>query len=332
MNTIWKAILDAVDRRLPVGTPARKLLQLVGIILIFEGMSVLILYSYFGVILGAVSVVVGVFLVLILSMRAELQKVSKTKQAPGIRLVEILVNAIGGKHVMMLLGVLVIVLVLAYNQFLSTRSELGDMDTLAILFGGILIAYPFLVDKFKPEASFTLLFIAFVMVFLVVPQVVSSPSSDTGTSTIGNLYVHYMLAVPFAGILDIAGIPSSSSGSYVTIQFHDGTVHTLGISSYCAGLYSFTIFVAAFFAFVLIFERLPTKVLTGVLALGILIAYAGNILRMVIIGVVGYYNGMEALLWAHKNVGWIIFLSWSAVFWYFLLGYVSKRTIERNAA
>ena len=331
MNTIWKAILDAVDRRLPAGTPARKLLQLVGIILIFEGLSVLILFSYFGASLGAVSIVLGVFLVLILSTRAELKDVSETKQAPGIRLVEIMVHAIGGKYVMMLLGVLIIVLDFAYNQRISPRSELGDIDTLAILFGGTLIAYPFLVDKFRPEASFTLLFTAFVMVFLVVPQVLSSFSSDSGTSTIGDWYVHYMLAAPFAGMLGIVGIPSSSSGSYVTIQFHDGTMHTLGISSYCAGLLSFTIFVAAFFAFVLVFERLPTKVLAGVLALGILIAYAGNILRMVIIGVVGYYNGMEALLWAHKNVGWIIFLSWSAVFWYFLLGYVSKRTIENNA-
>ena len=332
MNTIWKTILDAVDRRLPAGTPARKLLQLIGVILIFEGLSVLILFSYFGAILGVVSVVLGVFLVLILSTRAELQMVSKTKQAPGIRLVEIMVHAIGGKYVMMLLGVLIIVLDVAYNQRISSRSELGDIDTLAILFGGTLIAYPFLVDKFRPEASFTLLFIAFVMVFLVVPQVLSSFSNDTGTSTVGDWYVHYMLAAPFAGILDIVGIPSSSSGSYVTIQFHDGTIHTLGISSYCAGLLSFTIFVAAFLAFVLVFERLPTKVLAGVLALGILIAYAGNILRMVIIGVVGYYNGLDALLWAHTNVGWIIFLSWSAVFWYFLLGFVSKRTIEHNAA
>jgi len=47
---------------------------------------------------------------------------------------------------------------------------------------------------------------------------------------------------------------------------------------------------------------------------------------MVIIGIVGYYRGIEALLWAHENVGWMIFLSWSAIFWYLLLGYSSRKS------
>jgi exosortase/archaeosortase family protein len=110
----------------------------------------------------------------------------------------------------------------------------------------------------------------------------------------------------------------------VTLTFHDGTVQHLGISAYCAGLYSFSIFMAAFFSFVLVFERLRTRVLVIVLALGLLVAYLGNLFRMVIIGIVGYYRGIDALLWAHQNVGWIIFLSWSAVFWYLLLRYTSK--------
>jgi exosortase/archaeosortase family protein len=133
-----------------------------------------------------------------------------------------------------------------------------------------------------------------------------------------------MLAAPFAGALDLIGIDASSQGNLVTMQFHDGNTQTLAISAYCAGLYSFSIFLAAFVSFVLVFERLPVRVLAIVLSIGLVIAYLGNLFRMVIIGIVGYYRGLEALLWAHENAGWIIFLSWSAVFWYLLLGYTSR--------
>jgi exosortase/archaeosortase family protein len=141
-----------------------------------------------------------------------------------------------------------------------------------------------------------------------------------------------MLAAPFSGILNLIGIHSSSSGNIVVLQFHDGTRQALGISAYCAGLYSFSIFLAAFFSFVLVFERLPAKILVIVLGVGLLVAYLGNLFRMVVIGIIGYYRGIDALLWAHENAGWIIFLSWSSVFWYLLLGYASKHAIRGKGA
>jgi exosortase/archaeosortase family protein len=72
-----------------------------------------------------------------------------------------------------------------------------------------------------------------------------------------------------------------------------------------------------------------------VLSLGLLVAYVGNVFRMVVIGVVGYYHGMEALLWAHDNVGWIVFLAWSSIFWYLVIRYADRRrsrskTVEQS--
>ncbi len=43
-------------------------------------------------------------------------------------------------------------------------------------------------------------------------------------------------------------------------------------------------------------------------ALGIARTYLANIIRMAIIVIVGYYYGMDALLWTHANMGWLIFL------------------------
>jgi archaeosortase C (PEF-CTERM variant) len=318
-----------VDDLLPRGTTGRKVLDILSVVLVVEGLFSIILFSYVGFFVGLSSLVLGMLLITV-SREGEATK-PKEEDPPGLKLVDYLVRLVGGEKVVMALGFVVILAVMVYNLYISARPELGDVDTISLMFGFLLLVYPLLADKYKVEVTFALVFVAFVVVFLVVPQVVMSVTSSGGDSAVGNWYVHYMLAEPFAGILDLIGIPTSSSGNMVTIQFQDGTMHTLAISAYCAGLYSFSIFLAAFMAFVLVFERLPPKVLAVVLALGLLVAYLGNILRMVVIGVVGYFEGIEALHWTHENVGWMIFLAWSAVFWWVILGLASRNRPVRDA-
>lgn len=346
MESAWDNLVESFDRVFPVGTPKRKLLQLLAIVLLFEGVSVMLLFSKAGLAAGVLSISLGVLILLLLypgpkaaervSERKEPEQVVRRAQppqvpdTPGIKLIDLVYSRVGGRFGFTFAGVAIIVAVLFWNAWFSANPSLGDLDTLSILLGGVLIIYPFAIRKFKVEAAFSLLFIALVVAFLVIPQAFMSTGSRTGAS-IGNWYVEYMLAKPFAGILNLIGIEAQSQGNMVSIVFQGETLpEWLAISAYCAGLYSFSIFLAAFFSFVLTFERLPMRILAVVLAIGLAIAFLGNLLRMVVIGVVGYYRGMEALLWAHENVGWIIFLSWSAVFWYLLLGYTSRHQLTRG--
>ncbi len=334
MELSWHSLVDAFGRMAPVGTPRWKLLHILAVILIFEGISVIILFSYAGLAVGIVSLVLGLFVLLLLhpsgpKAEPEAEPVAHPTETPGMRLIDAVLGRMSALLIVSL-GAAIVILVVLWNVLYSDRPEFGDLDTLTILFGGTLAAYPFLAKKYRIEASFSLMFIALVVVFLVVPQAFSSMSSGAGSS-VGSVYVEYLLARPFAGILDLVGIPATASGNMVTIEFRDHTTQVLGISAYCAGLYSFSIFLAAFFSYVLVFERLPKRTLAVVLAIGLAIAFLGNLFRMVVIGVVGYYWGIEALLWAHENVGWIIFLSWSAGFWYLLLGYTSKRRLPEKA-
>lgn len=337
MRVSWNHLVQSMDKLVPKGTVGRKLLMILAIVLLFEGVSVVLLFSKAGLIAGLASLALGILLVLLLYPAKDASRkptdlqpsAAKEEDTPGIRLVDAIMCRIGNDYVVIAIGAAVILLVLLWNVYLSDGSGLGDLDTLTIMFGALLMVYPFLSRKFKVEVVFSLVFLGLVVLFLVVPQAVMSVNGDAGSS-IGNWYVHYMLAAPFAGTLDLLGVPSSSSGDMVTIEFRDGSIQVLGISAYCAGLYSFSIFLAAFFSFVLVFERLPARLLSMVLAVGLVIAYLGNLFRMVVIGIVGYYNGIDALLWAHENVGWIIFLSWSAVFWYVLLGYISRNQSARS--
>jgi archaeosortase C (PEF-CTERM variant) len=336
MELSWNALVATFNRLAPEGTPKRKLLQLVAIVLLFEGASVLILFSKAGLVAGLLSLALGTLLLMLIypfkhERSVAIQETPSpavaakqvTEDPPGVKLVDAFMRLFRSDYVVMALGFLVIVAIIVFNRFFSNRQDLGDLDTLSIMMGGMIMVYPMLAKRFKIEACFSLIFLGLVVVFLVLPQAVTSMHKGTGSS-IGNWYVQYMLAAPFAGILNLVGIHASSSGSLVSLTLQNGNPLSLSISAYCAGLYSFSIFLAAFISFVLVFERLKIKILAVVLGLGLLVAFLGNLFRMVIIGIVGYYRGLEALLWAHENVGWIIFLSWSAVFWYFLLGYVSK--------
>jgi archaeosortase C (PEF-CTERM variant) len=308
-----------IERVAPDGTPRRKVLQILSVVLFVEGLSVLIMFSYAWIGLGVASLLIGFFLVLLLYRGSPTSESPSERQPLGIKLADSIVSLFGGRYVVMIVGIAVVVLVVVFNLLVSDNPGFGDIDTITLFFGVVLIAYPFAIGQFKVEETFALLFIGFVVAFLAVPQILSDLASRSGTSTASSWYVHNMLVAPFSGILNLLGIPSSSDGNLVTIEFKDGTVQTLAISTYCAGLYSFSIFLAAFFSFVLVFEKL--KMTTSILTLlaGIAIAYLGNVFRMVVIGVIGYYEGLGALRWTHENVGWMIFLAWSAVFWWVVL-------------
>lgn len=319
----------------PEGSVRRKMLQIVSIVLLFEGISVLILFSYDSAMVGVFSIALGLMvLVLFYPTRRPIEE-RVEEQVPreppiGVKFLDRLMDGMGDPRLMVAFGAIIVAAVVIYNYRFSSNPKLGDFDTLSIMFGGMVMVYPFARAKFKVEAGFCLFFLFFVMLLLVIPQTMTALPLGAGHSA-GGFYVHYMLADPFAGILNLIGISATSSGDQVTLVFRDGSVHTLAISMYCAGLYSFSIFVSAFISFVLIFERLPPMTTATVLAVGLAAAYAGNVFRMVVIGVVGYYKGLPALLWTHENVGWIIFLGWSSVFWYLVMRFASRQKDEAGA-
>ena len=262
---------------------------------------------------------------MLLFFRSDIDGQVKGGESPGLRLISIFETSVGGAYGMATIGAVLMALIILYNMFVSDRPSYGDVDVICMMFGGLLIAYPLASEQWRVEAAFALIFLGFVVLLLAVPQVLMSVGGGGETSSVGNWYVHYMLAAPFAAILDLVGIPSSATGNLVTLQFQDGSIHTLTISAYCAGLYSFSIFLSAFVSYALVLERLRNRVLAVVLGLGIIVAYLGNLLRMVVVGVVGYYRGIEALHWAHENAGWVIFITWSALFWWLILSRVNPR-------
>lgn len=225
-----------------------------------------------------------------------------------------------------LLGALVVAADLLWNLVLTGSTEFLTYDWLAIMVGAFLLAYRWIPDGYRRERDFAFVFLFALSLLLLVPVLLERAASGNAASSAGiSAYSEYLLAKPVDGMLRLAGVSSHIDGVTITFLTVEGPPPiTLTIATSCSGVYSFAIFTAAFMGFVATeFTHWDSR-LKWFLALGILAAYLANLLRMFIIVMVGHYYGSDALLWAHANVGWLIYMGWIALFWWMLFRWFFK--------
>jgi exosortase/archaeosortase family protein len=151
------------------------------------------------------------------------------------------------------------------------------------------------------------------------------------------------LAPETAAVLNLFGVantvhvvPGSTAPGLTFTPQHLGVPVTVVITTACSGIYSFGIFASAFLAFVLTEYERPSRRLWALLGLGFFTAYVANVLRMVVIVLVGYYTDtvqtdLQNMLVAHSYAGWFIFLAWISLFWGVLLRFVSPKKLSGMA-
>ena len=232
-------------------------------------------------------------------------------------------------------AIAVIAVDLAYNQVVFGRISLGTEDTSVLLFAAALFAYPFIPPRFARERDFILMFMGALILVLVVPLLLARLYYQDFEKSV-DLYSTVALAPETAAVLNLLGVPanvhpiSGSTAPGLTFATTSGAVITVVITTACSGIYSFGIFASAFVAFVLTeYERFEAKVF-GLLVLGFVTSYVANILRMVLIVLVGVYSdkpteAVQNLAVAHSNLGWVIFLGWIALFWGLVFRFVVKK-------
>jgi archaeosortase C (PEF-CTERM variant) len=228
------------------------------------------------------------------------------------------------------LGVGIVVADLVYNLTLSATPELLTEDTIVLLGGTSLVAYGFVPSRLARERDFVLVFFLALNAILVVPLLVARIFTLDFERSV-DLYSWAVLAPPTSAVLNAIGVQNTvhpvvgSTAPGLTFVPQNLVVQvTVIITTACSGIYSFGIFAAAFVAFVLTQYRKPTARMWVLVGLGFLASYAANVLRMVVIVLVGYYTDtpqtdLQNMLLAHSYAGWIIFLGWIALFWFALL-------------
>ena len=119
-----------------------------------------------------------------------------------------------------------------------------------------------------------------------------------------------------AGISDLrrkeAGMPPTEIGPSRIAQLF------LTVGVVCAGLYAAAIFLGVFALFAWE-QRTPSRRLAAYLALGLVGLHVANVLRLSLLGYVGYRWGGAALQTFHQHAGWVLFLVWTIVFWLLVL-------------
>jgi exosortase/archaeosortase family protein len=222
---------------------------------------------------------------------------------------------------------------LAYNMFLSATPALLTEDTIVIAAAGALIGYGFVPIRFARERDFVLVFFIMLNAILVVPLLATRAFSADFQRSV-DVYSWIALAPQTSAVLNLIGVSnavhpvagSTAPGLTFTPRNLQMQV-TVVITTACSGIYSFGMFASAFVAFVLTEYDHLSKRIWVLLGLGFLASYAANVLRMVVIVLVGYYTDtsvtdLQNMLIAHSYAGWIIFLGWVSLFWGVLLKFL----------
>ena len=223
-------------------------------------------------------------------------------------------------------GVAILLADLGYNFALSATPALQAEDTIVLLAAASLVGYGIVPSRFARERDFVLWFSLCLNAILVVPLLAARTYySDFERSV--DVYSWVALAPQTSAVLSLLGV--SNSVQAVAGSTAPGLTFTpqgLGIpvvvviTTACSGIYSFGIFASAFVAFVLTEYETMSRRVWALLGLGLLTSYLANVLRMVVIVVVGYYTDtaetdLQNMLIAHSYAGWLIFLGWISLFW-----------------
>lgn len=269
---------------------------------------------------GVVMFLSGVALLVLTFMPEEGEEKPREK-ALARRIVEFFSVRLKLKPIFPVLGIIVFALDFAYNLLVFGSLSLGTHDYMLLLFGGALVAYNFVPERYGRERDFFLMFSGVLVLILIVPLLLMRMLEGDMDASV-NAYSAIFLVPETNAILNLLGVPSSIGvvDGIPSLTFPPELgLDELAVTTSCSGIYSFSIFASAFTAFILTEYSRPNWRVGGLLVLGFVSAYVANLLRIVIVVLVGVYapgdDPMQALLQAHSNAGWMIFVLWITLFW-----------------
>lgn len=238
-------------------------------------------------------------------------------------------------------GVSLVVLDLAYNFMLSASPALQTEDTFVLLSASALLGYGLVPLRYTRERDFALLFFLFLDLLLVLPLLLFRAATQSVDTSV-DVYSWTALAPELSAVLSALGvsntihaIPGATAPALTFTPLHVGTSVTVVITTACSGIYSFGIFGAGYVSFIMTEYTRPSRRLWALLVLGFAASYLANLLRMMIVVLVGYFvdtaqSDMQNLLLAHSYGGVLIFLAWLTLFWGVLFKFLPADRGERS--
>ncbi len=200
---------------------------------------------------------------------------------------------------LMIFGILIVIADISYNYL--THFEIQTFDSMIILFGFSLFLFASgtrYAELGKFGAYFSAVFLVFFTSLFIIPEKLDV--------TLPYYYGHYCVTLPAVLIL-------SSLGLNVKIP-EVRLIEVLGVQNLilkidlaCFGWYSMLLIVSMLISYNLTIQRMKRRKFLKILLVMLIACYLANLLRVLILVVVAYYYGLDAMMIAHSHIGWILF-------------------------
>lgn len=210
------------------------------------------------------------------------------------------------------LGAILIIMDISYNVI--TGGAFASFDYGMLLSGLFIVLLNLNFLKFlkldRQFADFTTLFLFFIMLFY-------------GTLFTGLPFLLGAEENPL--FIPVTKLAVTSSGSILNLIKPTATIggtdinfdgFTIGVWIPCSGVESITVFISAIAAFLISTREKNILKMIKLSVIGIVALFSMNILRITILVLVGRYYGVDALMFTHYNLGWIMFVIGMGIFWY----------------
>ena len=288
-------------------TPLSRLRLLLGLALAGQGLLVVtrVLDHEAPLWLGFVTLFAGSALLLYPLLSRGRSSVRSDADAPLARV------SPARSRLVLTLGLTAFVGVLAYN--LLRGSTLGAPEVAILAYGGALIVASRRLDRWGRAVAYSF---PLVLAPLSLYAMNAALVAGVGSTPLA-FYIQHGLVVPMAAALSFAGVDVTLMGDTVRLATPRGALF-LTVGVVCAGLYAAALFLGVFALFAWE-QRTRGWRLAAYLALGLLGLHVANVLRLILLALVGVHWGGKALQDFHQHAGWVLFLAWAVLFWWLVL-------------
>ena len=199
-----------------------------------------------------------------------------------------------------ILGVFIVLADLAYN--LKAMNQLGTLDSMTFFLGISFIAYG--ISQYRRMGEFGIYMSG---TFIVLFEFFYSLLPSLNNNFI-HYFDHYLVLLPSLAITEAVSNMDIHIVATETVHFNGLNDSTIVIGGPCSGLYSMLLLLGIIVGYVKMENLTDKKRIYLLIFTAIIIAYFSNLIRVSILYIVGYYYGIEKMMFVHVYIGWFIFI------------------------
>ncbi|MFZ3166913.1 MAG: archaeosortase C [Candidatus Methanoperedens sp.] len=198
------------------------------------------------------------------------------------------------------LGVFIVLADVAYN--LKAMNQLGTLDSMTFFMGASFIAYG--TSQYRRIGEFGIYMSGtFILLFLIFYSILPSLNNNFIHD-----FDHYFVLLPSLAIANVFSNMDIHVVATETVHFKGFEDATVVVGGPCSGLYSMFLLIGIIAGYTKMEGLKDKRRIILLVILATFVAYIANMVRVAVLYKVGYFYGIEKMMFVHVWLGWIIFI------------------------